>query len=113
MTWVVLSFKFHQDSIAKEYCVNLYKPELACGGQCFLAGQLAKQSEDRQDQAPVPKPQKPKEITSIRSIISDLQLRTPPITEAAPCFEDQTLTAQLCVNDIFRPPKFRVLSVFA
>jgi len=37
----VVYFQTHLNEIIEEYCVNKYKPELQCNGQCHLAKEIS------------------------------------------------------------------------
>ena len=50
--WIVISFKLHQDEIARTLCINRNKPELLCSGKCVLDERL--QSHDNQEKQQLP-----------------------------------------------------------
>ncbi len=39
-TLILLSFAMNQSHIAEEWCINRLKPELMCGGKCYLSEKL-------------------------------------------------------------------------
>ncbi len=51
--FVVMSFKFNQDYIAKNLCENRYRPVLNCNGNCVLMKKM-KQEEKQEQNAPGP-----------------------------------------------------------
>lgn len=98
------SFKVNQDYIAKNLCVNVFKPELMCGGVCQFKRILAdsKEHPDGTSQLPDPGAQKQSlfiqdlySLTSTTPDMSDQQVVTFP----EPGFSSQTFHAGL-----FRPP---------
>lgn len=50
--WVRLSFEINKSYIAKNLCENRFKPELDCGGQCYLMKQLAERKK-QQEESPI------------------------------------------------------------
>lgn len=49
--WVRLAFELNRDYIAKNLCENRFKPELKCGGKCYLMKKLAeKQKQEKEAQ---------------------------------------------------------------
>lgn len=49
--FVVVSFKMNQDYISKNLCVNRFRPQLNCNGNCVLMKKL-KQQEKQEEQSP-------------------------------------------------------------
>lgn len=50
---VYLDWKYHQDEIIEQFCVNKESPELMCSGKCHLAKMMDLQSKD--SDGPLPK----------------------------------------------------------
>lgn len=50
--WVRISFEVNKSYIAKNLCENRFKPELDCGGQCYLMKQLAERKK-QQEESPI------------------------------------------------------------
>ncbi|MDW8295555.1 MAG: hypothetical protein RMJ97_01605 [Raineya sp.] len=49
--WVKVSFELNKNFIAKNLCENRFKPELKCGGKCYLMKKLAeKQKQEKETQ---------------------------------------------------------------
>lgn len=49
--WVKVSFELNKSYIAKNLCENRFKPELKCGGKCYLMKKLAeKQKQEKETQ---------------------------------------------------------------
>ncbi len=49
--WVRISFELNKTYIAKNLCENRFKPELQCGGKCYLMKKLAeKQKQEKETQ---------------------------------------------------------------
>ncbi len=48
----LFQYVVNQDYIAEFLCVNKDKPMLNCKGKCFLAAQLAKESEEKKQNLP-------------------------------------------------------------
>ena len=46
--WPVFEYIVNYDYIVNELCENRYRPQLKCKGQCYLAEQLSKESEQNQ-----------------------------------------------------------------
>ena len=48
--WIKFSFELNRTYISKNLCVNRAKPELKCGGRCYLMKKLAeKQKQEQQN----------------------------------------------------------------
>jgi hypothetical protein len=47
--WVKVSFELNRTYIAKNLCENRFKPELKCGGQCYLMKKLAEKQKQQQE----------------------------------------------------------------
>ena len=50
-TWTLVSFKIHQDFIARVLCINKDIPEVMCNGTCYLKQLLAE--DEQQEEAPL------------------------------------------------------------
>ena len=50
---ILISFKIHQEYIAKVLCINKEKPQLQCNGKCHLKKELKKDEERKQKQTTV------------------------------------------------------------
>ena len=52
---IYVGFKWNQNIIANQYCVNKDKPKTNCHGKCFLSQQLKEQSvqESENEQTPI------------------------------------------------------------
>ena len=48
----LFEYIIEQDYIAEFLCVNTDKPELDCGGKCYLMQQLAKHNEEKRQNLP-------------------------------------------------------------
>lgn len=46
--WIRFSFELNRTYIAKNLCVNRTKPELKCGGKCYLMKKLAEKQKQEQ-----------------------------------------------------------------
>lgn len=54
-TFITIRFYLEQDQIAKEKCENKDKPTLKCNGKCYLAKQLKKTEEEKnENSSPIP-----------------------------------------------------------
>lgn len=49
--FLVAAFKLNQEYIAKNLCVNRYRPELKCHGKCFLMQKLQELEKEEQSKA--------------------------------------------------------------
>ncbi len=102
--WVIVLFKANQDYIARELCVNRYKPEVLCSGKCVLTKNL--KADEEQKGKPVPK--QSKEQTETAYCLEDpvwLLAETDEliILKKRPDFY-RTLHTSRCVARVFHPP---------
>lgn len=101
--WVKFSFELNRSYIAKNLCENRFKPELKCGGQCYLMKKLAEKQKQQ------------KENTSERIEV----FVATPFSQEKPefCFENHfilpsnhynstflSFTFQECLLSTFHPP---------
>ncbi|HMS69216.1 MAG TPA: hypothetical protein PKD18_13805 [Saprospiraceae bacterium] len=49
---IIVDFKINQYKIAQKYCINIDKPEVMCGGKCYLNDQLNKMNEESNSRLP-------------------------------------------------------------
>jgi hypothetical protein len=49
--FLVAAFKLNQEYIAKNLCVNRYRPELKCHGKCFLMQKMREIEKEEQNKA--------------------------------------------------------------
>jgi hypothetical protein len=49
--WVQVSFELNRTYIARNLCENRAKPELKCGGQCYLMKKLAEKKQEQEKDA--------------------------------------------------------------
>ena len=47
--WIKVSFELNRTYIAKNLCENRFKPELKCGGQCYLMKKLAEKQKQQKE----------------------------------------------------------------
>ncbi|HVZ57011.1 MAG TPA: hypothetical protein VG870_10170 [Chitinophagaceae bacterium] len=100
-SFVVLDFYLNQRSIASRYCVNRYRPQLHCNGQCQLAKKL-RQEEKRDQQNPERSSEIKNEVLSSRSFFATL-----PSLPAAPApryFQWPPARPVDRPGDFFHPP---------
>jgi hypothetical protein len=103
--WIVVSFKFNQESIAKTLCVKKEIKNNTCQGKCHLKKQLDKADEEEQKQTPT--------NTKEKVEVLYYHLQTPfYFFKQTIFYEKQSLGnyntgfyISSFISDIFRPPK--------
>lgn len=71
--WMVIAaFKINQSYIAKNTCVNRFRPQLHCNGNCVLMKKLKQQEKEEQNGQPTLKLDAPALILSSRSFFASL-----------------------------------------
>ncbi len=104
-TWIILSFRLNQESIAKNICVQRNKPNNQCKGKCHLKKQLKNSENKDQNQLP---------NLSNQSLVSDyivqpldfhLKLINIQNHSANPIVQDEHFIPKACILGIFRPPR--------
>jgi hypothetical protein len=96
---IYIWFQVNRDYITKAFCVNLARPELKCGGQCYLAKQL-QQAENNHP------PQQLKEWVEMPPFIVTIEEDLPanPGMEPMQYGSAQAAYTHLHTSGIFRPP---------
>jgi hypothetical protein len=107
--WIVVSFKFNQESIAKTLCVKKEIKNNTCQGKCYLKKQLDKANEEEQKQAP----------NNIKEKVEVLycSIQKPfDFLKQTVFYEKQSLGnynsgfyISSFISDIFRPPKLNLI----
>lgn len=101
----VISFMVNYDYIAKELCENKTKPELHCNGKCYLKKELAKASENTNQNSQNKKQiQQETEILFLETICNisfqNNDLHNHPVVKD----NYSTQYSHLNSNSIFHPP---------
>lgn len=104
--WPVAEYIMNYDYIANVLCENKDKPELHCDGTCYLAKQLAKESEQN-SQNPFSEKQSKAEIQLVffqpfSNFVLAVNLRA---VRQDNFKMDQIFVAVLHSSDIYRPPE--------
>ena len=100
--WLVIaSFNINQGYIAKQLCVNRYKPNSNCNGHCYLGKQLNKTEKPEGNNGSTGKEkfevqlffmESPNSVFAIAGLKNAFQ----------PC--NKHFTQQLCIRAFFHPP---------
>jgi hypothetical protein len=94
-------FRYNQDTLAKQFCINKNRPQLHCNGSCYLLKKL-KQAQDKEEQ----QDQKVQKIHLQEAVII-LPFKFNPYT-AEPCAHLVARSAGrpvYNVKSIFHPPQ--------
>jgi hypothetical protein len=107
--WIVVSFKFNQESIAKTLCVKKEIKKNTCQGKCYLKKQLDKADEKEQKQAPTNTKEKVEVLYCYTQMPFDF-------LKQVVFYEKQSLGnyntgfyISSFISDIFRPPKLNLI----
>lgn len=92
-------FQLNREYITKAFCLNIARPELKCGGQCYLAKQLQQAEENNP-------PQQLKEWVETAPFIVAIDVPLPGLAAGAPTHRGIVLEAytHLHLSAVFRPP---------
>lgn len=101
---ILIDFKLNQEFIAEMLCINREKPASTCNGNCYLSEQLAKTSEQDEDQAP--NPQKNRQELVIYCIYDTHTGDPYPAVSASTCYSSYGIDydSNTFLSGIFRPP---------
>jgi hypothetical protein len=102
--WVRISFEVNKSYIAKNLCENRFKPELDCGGQCYLMKQLAERKK-QQEESPI----KATEAFFVASFVEALPTfvfrPSAMLARVLHTPKQVNLGGQEAVLDLLRPPR--------
>ncbi|MCW3080515.1 hypothetical protein [Segetibacter sp.] len=90
--------------IAKYLCINNKKPQLQCGGKCYLSKKLKQQ--DKQDQQ-TSNDKKPKFETSLYIVSTSTEILSDREFEKKEYFSAPTGVSSNYHHSVFRPPVIR------
>ncbi|MCU0437182.1 MAG: hypothetical protein MUC49_04660 [Raineya sp.] len=100
--WVRVSFELNRTYIAQNLCENRAKPELKCGGQCFLMKKLAEKKQQEQ-----------KNTENVEIILATSLFQNPPAFHFKQTIEENEIIdfssflsfyTQNCILSTFHPP---------
>ena len=93
-------FKYQQDYIAQNLCVNRFQPELMCYGSCVLEQQLEKEQERSDFAADA----QTKVVSLYCSTLPSLSVMSPLVLPAPACFASPVAYQHMHTTAIDRPP---------
>ncbi len=96
---IYIWFQLNRASITRAFCVNIARPELKCGGQCYLAKQLQQAEENNP-------PQQLKEWVETAPFIVTMDVPVPVVPAIVPVYLSPVgeAYAHLHLSAVFRPP---------
>lgn len=105
-----LWLEWNRGFIAKEFCVNVDKPELLCSGRCYISDQMYEALEESpDDEAPAPAARENQtmafQFIVLSAVWKELSLSV-GYHSGAFFFQDEV--SALFPQDVFRPPSFLV-----
>jgi hypothetical protein len=107
--WIVVSFKFNQESIAKTLCVKKEIKNNTCQGKCHLKKQLDKAGEEEQKQAPTNTKEKVEVLYCYTQTSFDFLKQTIFYEEKSLGNHNSGFYISSYIKDIFRPPKLNLI----
>ncbi|WP_051295995.1 hypothetical protein [Eisenibacter elegans] len=107
--WIVVSFKFNQESIAKTLCVKKEIKNNTCQGKCYLKKQLDKADEKEQKQAPTNQKEKYEVLYCYFSKPYDFIKYADIYLSKLNAAYDNSFHTSSYIKDIFRPPKLNLI----
>jgi len=95
------AFKVNQGVITELFCINKAKPELKCGGKCYLMQKIKQSQEQEQDYPVTDQEERPVQIIDITDTP---EARIIFANTSSPIKFDEQLPVRLFTSDIFHPP---------
>ncbi len=96
---IYIWFQLNRASITRAFCVNIARPEMKCGGQCYLAKQLQRAEQNNP-------PQQLKEWVETTPFILSMDVPLPGLPAGVPMHRGNVQEAytHLHLSAVFRPP---------
>lgn len=104
-----MSFKINQDYIAKNLCENRDKPIMECNGRCDLIKKLKQAEKDEQKQLAQNLKEKSDILYCHNLTNSNIATQVYYFDKRQSVFTYKFQYFSSYHNDIFRPPKFRLI----
>lgn len=99
-TWTLVSFKIHQDFIARVLCINRDVPEVMCNGTCYL-DQLLEENQQNEE-SPLAAAQKFELLYFVNGKAQPGKIPVSEVSGCIPYFSRAIVTNYL--ESIFHPP---------